>query len=1576
MLSIFDRWLDAGKVERTGRRSGLRLEALEPRVLLSAAGGGSVFEGPEMYEAPGQEGDPLEVHPGRMIVGYEPGAVDSPQQILEDLPGASVTKQFDSSPAMLVQLPEGTKVSEAVRSLSERHGVRYAEPDYLYKVEAVPDDPMFSSLWGLHNTGQTGGIPDADIDAPEAWDFTTGDDSVLVGVVDSGVDIQHVDLVDNIWVNPGEIPGDGVDNDGNGYVDDINGWHFYEDTNDPSDQNGHGTHVAGTIGAVGNNGVGVSGVNWDVQMGALAIGIGASPFISMSAAIEAVQYATDMEFDVLNMSWGGTGAPSTALRDAIEAAGDAGVLVVAAAGNSSSNNDLDPAYPASFDLDNIISVAATTHTDQMAGFSNYGVESVDLGAPGESILSTRMGGGYMTMSGTSMAAPHVTGAAALLKAFNPLARVPDLRNALLEGVDPLPPLQGRVATGGRLNANNAVGSMRTPVEGVDLELTDVEITPEEVVGATEVDIDFNVRNFGDTGFDETASVEFYLSDNNAIEQGGDIFLASYSFDGMGPTGIVSDTVHVTGFPPDDPFETDGFYFMLGVVDPEDAVEEVDEDNNTVSLNLSWVGRQNIFEDPFSTDAGWTGFAPGRWERDEAMAGGGDFGFPDPAQDTTDGEDNMLLGYDIGGDYENNISSTRWVTSPTIDCGVFRDVTLGFQRWLNVENNFWDDAFIEVFDGAEWQELWHNPDVWLTDDEWTPQEFDVSAFADGNEQFQVRFGMGPTDSSVRFSGWNIDDLVVSGKPARDFAPPFIVSNSLNELNFRPVHHIQLQFNETIPGHILSDTSNYELTAETWGPISIDSADADTDSVLLQINQGLALPQDDYTLVVRSGGIEDVWGNPLDANQDGNGGDDYSFSFRTKLAGAYAGTLETTYGGRVTFYDTDFGPGDMEIDARPEAWIAGSPSTGITAVGLMPQYTDFGVAIEQMPGSSHPIAIYDQTFSQRPITFIATDADISELHLNSRLSGRDLNGLFVGGGMRLPVDIDGDGDLEDETGFFGTGEVEFANLTRSSAGDFVAGGDVQTFIIADGAGSVRGETSIGGDLGFAYSGPIVASSLRVQGRLENAILGNGTSPAGWISAGSGSGQLTSHGAFRGGAGINGNADSMLIFGDLGREDDGGSGNVSITGSLGHMLVVNGDVTAPGGGNLTAAGASRVDIGNRLGTLEVYGGDVLGRVHVGTHVDDIIVGGGSIGMPGGDGPAIEIGGGGLDNLTLFGGAVRSAGDGAQIKVLGDVGSMQIFGDLQGDVIVSEAAQVAAAGGDDADLGHLLTTGAFDAAVHVGGRAGEIIALGGVSDNGAVWAGGGGGLFFSLGRMDGALESGNTWETAHVQNGDLTGSVSVQNGNLESLMVINGSVGSANPAAASVNVAGHLQEVVLVGSGMYGQMWADSMGSVRMFGGASLHGTLGSGGRIEHVHVSGDIAGEVDAVDRIESLSTDGSVLGAVRGGSLGTVWVGSDVDGGTVMARTGGLQRLQVFSDVKDAEISAAQTLQSVSIGGDLRDSSIHASRLESVEVGDSIIGAGQEVRARSGWFRLLNRSSSWLITEDDDLEIGGTHFHVSA
>ncbi|QFU07043.1 Thermophilic serine proteinase precursor (plasmid) [Pseudoalteromonas sp. THAF3] len=354
---------------------------------------------------------------------------------------------------------DGVSAKQALAALNKHPGVEYAEPDYQVKALGVPDDSRFDELWGLHNLGQTGGTEDADIDAVEAWDITTGSADVIVGVIDTGVDYSHPDLAMNMWVNPGEVAGDGVDNDGNGYIDDVHGINAITGDGDPMDDQGHGSHVSGTIGASGNNAEGVVGVNHEVSIAGCKF-LSAAGTGSTSDAIECIDYFVALKNDghnirVTNNSWGGGGF-SQALADAITASENADILFVAAAGNDAVDNDVNPHYPSSYEHESVLSIASTTHTDAMSGFSQWGLTSVDMGAPGSAILSTVPGGGYASYSGTSMATPHVAGAAALVLSVNPSLSAVEVKQLLMSSGDANADLDGMTVAGTRLNVNQAV----------------------------------------------------------------------------------------------------------------------------------------------------------------------------------------------------------------------------------------------------------------------------------------------------------------------------------------------------------------------------------------------------------------------------------------------------------------------------------------------------------------------------------------------------------------------------------------------------------------------------------------------------------------------------------------------------------------------------------------------------------------------------------------------------------------------------------------------------------------------------------------------------------------------------------------------------------------------------------------------------------------------------------------------------------------------------------------------------------------------------------------------------------------
>ncbi|SDS43056.1 S8 family serine peptidase [Opitutus sp. GAS368] len=371
--------------------------------------------------------------------------------------GVTVLRTFPGIGGLQVlQIPAGSLAAAVIAAYQTSGLVEYAEPDYLVHLLVDPNDFRYwdGSLWAMKNTGQLGGTPGADIKAPQGWDIQHDATNVIVAVVDTGIRLTHEDLAGNLWTNPSPSS-----------INDVHGINAITGTGDPTDDNGHGSHVSGTIGAVGNNSVGVVGVAWRVQLMALKF-IDAQGNGAISDAVTCIDYARSHHANIINASWGGTGFQSSALHDSIAAARDAGILFVAAAGNSQSDNDATPLYPASYNqqLDNVIVVASTNRNDGLSSFSDYGARTVDLGAPGEDIFSCWNGSdsAYQYENGTSMAAAHVSGVAAVVLAHNPSAHYTAVAQSIFSGTDPLPSLQGKCVTGGRLNLYRALGVVTPP----------------------------------------------------------------------------------------------------------------------------------------------------------------------------------------------------------------------------------------------------------------------------------------------------------------------------------------------------------------------------------------------------------------------------------------------------------------------------------------------------------------------------------------------------------------------------------------------------------------------------------------------------------------------------------------------------------------------------------------------------------------------------------------------------------------------------------------------------------------------------------------------------------------------------------------------------------------------------------------------------------------------------------------------------------------------------------------------------------------------------------------------------------
>lgn len=397
---------------------------------------------------------------------------------LERLLGAKVVEQLSpESNAVLVQRSVVEKAELAIAAMANSPGVEYAEPNYIYHtvggVRSLPNDPRLNELWGMINTGQKSsgdmgeitGKAGVDIDAKRAWEIETGNNRVVIASIDTGVDFGLEDLAPNAWTNTAELNGRaGVDDDNNGVVDDVNGYNAINNSGNQTDDHGHGSHTSGTIAAKGNDGKGVVGVAWNAKVMGVKF-LSASGGGTLADAVKAVDYTTRMKVDMTSNSWGGGGF-SQSLYDAIARARDAGILFIAAAGNSGSDNDSDPEYPASYDLDNIVSVAAIDNAGDLAYFSCYGATTVDVGAPGVNVVSSTPNG-YESWSGTSMATPHVTGVAALLKSANPNMGWAEIKERLIRTSKPLGSLRGKVASNGLVNAYHALTNTVPPGDPED-----------------------------------------------------------------------------------------------------------------------------------------------------------------------------------------------------------------------------------------------------------------------------------------------------------------------------------------------------------------------------------------------------------------------------------------------------------------------------------------------------------------------------------------------------------------------------------------------------------------------------------------------------------------------------------------------------------------------------------------------------------------------------------------------------------------------------------------------------------------------------------------------------------------------------------------------------------------------------------------------------------------------------------------------------------------------------------------------------------------------------------------------------
>jgi PKD repeat protein len=644
-----------------------------------------------------------------------------------------------------VTLAPGQDLERAIERLSKHADVERVERNYEVFAHATPNDPKFSQLWALHNIGQTGGTADADIDAPEAWDVATGSTDVVVAVVDTGIDYTHPDLVANMWTNPGEVPGNGIDDDGNGYVDDVHGYDFRNRDGNPFDDSGHGTHVAGTIAAAGDNGIGVVGVSWRARLMAVKF-LGATGGGTTADAIRAITYAVDMGAVVINNSWGG-GPYSQALLDAIRTTDAAGVLFVASAGNANSDNEILPTYPASYAVENLIAVAATDHADARASFSSWGASSVHLAAPGVAILSTVPAVGtvgiadpsrYHLLDGTSMAAPHVSGAAALLLSHLPGLGGREIKRRLMAGTDPIASMAGLTVTGGRLNIANLLSSDTVAPAGVvDLAAT--------TASARRVSLSWTSPG-GDGGAGQASLYDLRRSLAPIAEEGFEAATRVPFAPRPAPAGG-GEALTVEGLEP-----ATRYYFAVKTYDKAGNVSVI---SNVATADTA--DEAVIFRDAFETGApGWTvdgsdgNGGPGLWHVSTVFA--------------TSPTHAFYYGREPQNTYYTAARNFGTLTSPPISLAGSVQSVLLFQQWLDNESRAGVDrarVLVSTDEGQTWAPAWTR----FTRTGSGIDEIVVDLAAYDGQVIRVRFEFDTIDAYANtYRGWVVDDVVLAGSVA--------------------------------------------------------------------------------------------------------------------------------------------------------------------------------------------------------------------------------------------------------------------------------------------------------------------------------------------------------------------------------------------------------------------------------------------------------------------------------------------------------------------------------------------------------------------------------------------------------------------------------------------------------------------------------------------------------------------------------------------------------------------------------------------------------------------------------------------
>ena len=683
--------------------------------------------------------------PGQLIIGFRPGVTQ--EQIADFYAdyGLAEKEDLDSNheDADVGQRLASIQVDvtpDLVQLLESDPRVRYAEPNYLLHIARTPDDPDFDKLWGLHNVGQTGGLNGSDVSAMQAWDVATGSKEIIVAVIDTGVDFNHPDLAANMWVNRKECPqgfgkcsADGKDDDENGYIDDFYGANTISDNGDIMDDFGHGTHVAGTIGAVGNNGIGVVGVNWNVQILGCKF-LSASGSGTTANAIKCFNYVEELKnkqgYNVLltNNSWGG-GLFSDALLEAMS--GPDAPLHICAAGNANTSRI---AYPAGYELENIIAVAATDHEDLYASFSNWGPDWVDLAAPGVDTFSTVPTGsctmcdssGYRSASGTSMATPHVAGAAALIWSTQAALTGPQIKGRLLSGVDALTDMSKPTLTNGRLNLLNALE---------DDQVAPAPVNNLAVSGVLLTQVNLTWTATGDDGLQGTAnSYDIRYAAAPISDATWDSATPIAGAPTPQPAGAI-EAFTATGLQP-----ATTYYFALKVLD---NVGNASDLSNIVVVATS--AGTIVFEDDMENGVGsWeTGDDPNLWHLSELRSNS-----PTHA---------WYYGQEATRNYDTGAANRGYLTSPPITLVDADEVMLTFAEWSQLQTNEeFDRTRLQVStDGEVWQTVFESHG---TEDSWAKRTVSLSPYIERSGVIHLRFWFDTVnDRFNNTEGWYIDDV---------------------------------------------------------------------------------------------------------------------------------------------------------------------------------------------------------------------------------------------------------------------------------------------------------------------------------------------------------------------------------------------------------------------------------------------------------------------------------------------------------------------------------------------------------------------------------------------------------------------------------------------------------------------------------------------------------------------------------------------------------------------------------------------------------------------------------------------------